>query len=601
MRTHATWFGVTIFLLVSGLFIPSDSRAENANHQFENLAHRWWEDKLRRDPLFATTTGDHRFGDRLPEISEAAVADQIQQTERFLRELQRIDAAALDPTNRINMDIVRHMLETDLVEAKFGMAMMPITNRSGFHIEFPEIRHQTPFQTTQDVHNYLKRLRAFPTYVQGQIDLMRGGIEKQLTLPSAVLQQYRNPIEAHLVDAPKESVFFSPFVNLPNSFTNAEKTELQQAAKDAITAGILPGYRAFLAFMESEYVPSARGSLGTSALPGGREFYRHRVRRFTTLNLTPEEVHQLGQSEVHRISIEMEAVMKSVEFTGSIRDFADQLREDPRFHADTAEHLLQTASLILKRMDGKLPLLFGKLPRTPYGLKPIPDYLAPQTTTAYYMPPPGDGGRAGFYYLNTYDLKARPLYGLEALSLHEAVPGHHLQLALQQELTDVPAYRRFSNLTVFVEGWALYAERLGLEVGFYQDPYTNFGRLTYEMWRACRLVVDTGIHYFGWTREQAVEFMANHTALSLHNIRSEVDRYIAWPGQALAYKLGELKIVELRKKSEQLMGVDFDVKEFHDVILMNGSVSLPTLEQIVDAWLADYEQRRQPSSLKSEN
>ena len=493
------------------------------------------------------------------------------------------------------------MLETDLVEAKFGMAMMPITNRSGFHIEFPEIRHQTPFQTTQDVHNYLKRLRAFPTYVQGQIDLMRGGIEKQLTLPSAVLQQYRNPIEAHLVDTPKESVFFSPFVNLPNSFTDAEKHELQQAAKDAITAGILPGYRAFLAFMESEYVPSARGSLGTSALPGGREFYRHRVRRFTTLNLTPEEVHQLGQSEVHRISIEMEAVMKSVEFTGSIRDFADQLREDPRFHADTAEHLLQTASLILKRMDGKLPLLFGKLPRTPYGLKPIPDYLAPQTTTAYYMPPPGDGSRAGFYYLNTYDLKARPLYGLEALSLHEAVPGHHLQLALQQELTDVPAYRRFSNLTVFVEGWALYAERLGLEVGFYQDPYTNFGRLTYEMWRACRLVVDTGIHYFGWTREQAVEFMANHTALSLHNIRSEVDRYIAWPGQALAYKLGELKIVELRKKSEQLMGVDFDVREFHDVILMNGSVSLPTLEQIVDAWLADYEQRRQPSSLQPEN
>jgi uncharacterized protein (DUF885 family) len=320
-------------------------------------------------------------------------------------------------------------------------------------------------------------------------------------------------------------------------------------------------------------------------LPDGRALYQHRVRRFTTLDLTPEQVHATGLAEVKRIGGEMQVILKQVGFPGEIREFADTLRNDARFQAKTPDDLLKDTSLILKRIDGRLPELFQTLPRTPYGLKPIPDYIAPQTTAAYYQPPPGDLSRGGFFFLNTYDLKSRPLYGLQALSLHEAVPGHHLQLALQMDLDNLPAYRRVADFTVFIEGWALYAERLGLELGFYQDPYDDFGRLTYEMWRACRLVVDTGIHYLGWTRDQAIQFMADNTAMSHHDIRAEVDRYIAWPGQALAYKIGELKFRALRREAEERLQGRFDVREFHDVVLRNGAIPLDVLSTIVQSWI----------------
>jgi uncharacterized protein (DUF885 family) len=326
-------------------------------------------------------------------------------------------------------------------------------------------------------------------------------------------------------------------------------------------------------------------------LPNGREFYRHRVRRFTTLEITPQEVHDVGLDEVQRIRGEMREVIDQIGFDGDLRQFIQELREDERFHPKSAEHLMKEVSFALKRMDGQLPLLFKTLPRTPYGIKKIPDYIAPQTTTAYYMPPPGDGSRAGFYFINTFDLKSRPLYEVEALSYHEAVPGHHLQIALQQELDQLPTFRRFAGFTAFVEGWALYSERLGLELGFYSDPYSNFGRLTYEMWRACRLVVDTGIHYLGWPREQAINYMADNTALSMHNIRSEVDRYIAWPGQALGYKIGELTIRELRKKAETELKDRFDLREFHDVVLLQGSVPLDVLTRQVETWIEEVTSR----------
>ncbi len=309
------------------------------------------------------------------------------------------------------------------------------------------------------------------------------------------------------------------------------------------------------------------------------------MRQFTTLDVDPQQVHDTGQAEVRRIKAEMEALIKQVGFQGDFKAFVEHLRNDPQFYADSPEQLLKEVSLVLKRMDGELPKLFRKLPRTPYGIREIPDFIAPRTTTAYYQPPAGDGSRAGFYYINTYNLKSRPLYEIEALSLHEAVPGHHLQIALAQEQDEVPPFRRFAGFTAFVEGWGLYAERLGLEVGFYQDPYRNFGRLSYEMWRACRLVVDTGMHYLGWTREQAIQFMADNTALSLHNITAEVDRYIAWPGQAVAYKTGELKIRELRRLAEERLKDRFDVREFHDVVLANGAVPLSVLEANVKAWL----------------
>jgi uncharacterized protein (DUF885 family) len=338
--------------------------------------------------------------------------------------------------------------------------------------------------------------------------------------------------------------------------------------------------------VNDEYMPGARDEISASSLPDGRRFYEHRVRMNVSLDVTAEEVHRIGLEEVRRIREDMDRIRSRVGFKGDRSAFGALLRSDPRFYVDTAEQLMKEVAYILKRMDGELPRLFRRLPRLSYGIKPVPDYLAPRSTTAYYWEGAGDGSRAGCYYVNTYDLKSRPLYELEALSLHEAVPGHHLQIALQQELIGLPEFRRFEGFTAFVEGWGLYAERLGLEVGFYTDPYSDYGRLTYEMWRACRLVVDTGMHALGWTRQQAIEYMADNTALTELNVRNEIDRYIAWPGQALAYKMGELKIRELRARAEQTLRERFDLRLFHDVVLRDGAVPLDVLEKRIESWIA---------------
>ncbi|MGE4570527.1 MAG: DUF885 domain-containing protein, partial [Gammaproteobacteria bacterium] len=417
--------------------------------------------------------------------------------------------------------------------------------------------------------------------------LLTEGISTGNVLPSVVLQGYEETISAHIVQDATRSLLYSPFRNFSQGLTDAEKDQLQERAMVSITSTVVPAYKRFHDFMQRTYIPAARATIGASALPNGREFYRYRVRHFTTLEISPDEVHQVGLTEVARIKSEMLKVIDQVEFDGDFADFLQFLRTDPKFYPTNADDYLKETAYILKRMDGELPKLFLNLPRTPYGLKVIPAYIAPKTTTAYYQPPPASGKLAGQYFLNTYNLKSRPLYELEALSLHEAVPGHHLQIALQQELTDLPLFRKYSGFTAFVEGWALYAERLGLEVGFYKDPYSNFGRLSYEMWRACRLVVDTGIHYQGWTRKQAIDYMIEKTSLSRHNIVAEVDRYIAWPGQALAYKMGELKIRELRERASDQLGVHFDIREFHDAVLRHGAVPLPILESNIETFIED--------------
>ncbi|MCH7750889.1 MAG: DUF885 domain-containing protein, partial [Planctomycetes bacterium] len=392
-------------------------------------------------------------------------------------------------------------------------------------------------------------------------------------------------VDAQITDDPESSLLYAPFKEFPASIPAGEHDRLRVAAREAISTSVVPGYRRFRRFMEEEYVPGARDSVGISAVPGGREFYRHRVRRYTTLDLTPEEVHQTGLAEVKRIRTEMDQIIRRLEFDGDFAAFTKFLREDPQFYASSSDELLKEVSLVLKKMDGQLPTLFSRLPRLPYGLREVPEYIAPRTTAAYYQRPTGDGTKAGFYYMNTYNLKSRPLYTVEALSLHEAVPGHHLQIALQQEMEELPNFRRYGGFTAFIEGWALYAERLGLEVGFYEDPYSDFGRLTMEIWRACRLVVDTGIHYNGWTRQRAIDYLHSNSAMSLHNIRAEVDRYITWPGQALAYKTGEMKIRELRQQAEAKLGERFDIRAFHDVVLGSGGVPLDVLEANVKAWV----------------
>lgn len=565
---------------------PAKTTAKSpAQTAFEKILADSWETDLRESPLFATNVGDLRYNDKLPSETLADQKRRLGLKRDLLRRVTEIDRKSLEPSDRLNYDIFARQLRDDIAEYEFGAYLQPITNRSGFHISFPELAREVPLSTAEHYQQYIARLSAFDRYVADHVELMREGVRQGKVLPAVVLEGYRDAISPHIVDDPQKSLLYGPFRKFPESIPMADRERLARLGEAAVREHVVPGYRTFLTFMEKEYFPAARDSIGAAALPDGREFYRHRVRLFTTTDMTPEEVHATGLAEVKRIRAEMEAVMRKTKFERDFPAFLEYLRTDPKFYAPTGEQLQKEVALILKRIDGELPRLFKTLPRTPYGLRAIPDFIAPRTTSAYYQPPSGDGRLGGYYYINTYNLKSRPLYEMEALSLHEAVPGHHLQLALQQEMTGLPTFRRFTNFTAFIEGWALYAERLGLEVGFYQDPYSDFGRLTFEMWRACRLVVDTGMHYMGWTREQAIAFMSENTALALHNIRAEVDRYISWPGQALGYKIGELKIRELRRVAEEKLGDRFDVREFHDVVLRDGSIPLSVLEENVQQWI----------------
>jgi uncharacterized protein (DUF885 family) len=544
-----------------------------------------WAHRLEEDPLFATAAGENQYNDRLPSVTEDDFRRRAEYRRGLLDRLGRLDRSALDTADRINYDIFRRLVQDDLTNIEYRGHLTPILADEGFHIDFARLPAEVPLSTTSDYENYIARLRKFPEYVEQNIGLMREGLKTGFTLPRIVLEGYDVTIRSHIVDDPVKSVFYLPFANFPTTVPQQDRARLEEAGRKAILKGAVAGYRRFLEFMTSEYVPGARTSIGASTLPKGRDYYRFRVRYYTTLDISPEEVHRIGRSEVERIRREMDEIIRQVGFKGDFAAFLTMLRTDPRFYAKSADDLLKTAAYIAKRMDGRLPSLFGKLPRLPYGIEPVPAHLAPKYTAGRYITSPIGSTQPGYYWVNTYALESRPLYALEALTLHEAVPGHHLQYALQAELTGVPKFRRLLQIDAFSEGWGLYAEHLGIEAGFYTDPYSNFGRLTYEMWRACRLVVDTGIHAMGWTRDQAMSFMASNTALSLHEVTTETDRYISWPGQALAYKMGELKIRELRQKAEKALGARFDVRRFHDAVLQNGPVPLPLLEAQIDEFV----------------
>jgi uncharacterized protein (DUF885 family) len=567
--------------------LAQPASAQTAGERLNQLFANEWEFRLRENPTFATSLGDTRFNDRLDPVSLADVQRQTDENRRFLARLRAIPRDSLDAGARIDYDIFARQKEETIQEVELGLHLIPITNREGFHTWFPQLGENVPLATVRDYENYIARLRAFRPWVADHVNLMREGIRRGMVLPSVSLQGIEGTIQPHVVDDPAKSLLWKPFADFPAGVPQAQRERLAAAGRAAIQEGVVAGYRDFLQFIQREYVPGARRGIGASELPNGRALYAQRVRSYTTLELSPDQVHETGLREVARIRARMDSLMRATGFTGTFPEFVHFLRTDPRFYVATPEALLERTSLVLKRMDGELPRLFTRLPRMPYGIKEIPAYIAPRTTTAYYSRPSGDGTRAGTYWVNTYDLPSRPTYEIEALSFHEAVPGHHLQIALQQELEGLPRFRRFAGFTAFVEGWALYAEQLGYETGFYQDPYSQFGQLTYEMWRACRLVVDTGMHWKGWTRQQAIDFMAANSALTLLNITNEVDRYIAWPGQALAYKTGQMKISELRAEAQAALGSRFDVRAFHDVVLGAGSVPLTVLEENVRAWIAE--------------
>lgn len=553
--------------------------------QLDALIAEEWEFRMQENPFSATSCGDHRFNDRLPQVGEVHESRRAAQVKQFQQRLEQIDYASLPSSAQLNYDIFTRDLDIQLQEYHFGLYYMPVSRLSGFQIYLPDLVSVTPFNSLKDYQDYLKRLNGLKKFFEDMINLMRQGMAKGYVPAQAALQDIQSTVTGHIVEDPSTSIFYAPFKEFPVAVPASTREALHASALGTIQKVVIPSYQALLQFLEEEYLPAARQEISASALPDGADYYAFCVSRFTTLALTPQQVHETGLREVRRIRNEMDDLIRKIGFQGSFHEFVDYLRSEPRFYANTPESLLKEVAWIMKRMEGELPRLFKTLPRTPFGMRQIPDYLAPNSTSAYYYPTTGDGKTAGFYYVNTYDLKSRPLFEYEALSFHEAVPGHHLQIALQVEMTGVPNFRRFADVTAFVEGWALYAERLGLEVGFYTDPYSDFGRLTFEIWRACRLVVDTGMHALGWTRQQAIDYMAENSALSLLNIANEVDRYISWPGQALAYKMGELKIRELRRRAEQALGTRFDLREFHECLLEKGAIPLDALEKRVQQWV----------------
>jgi uncharacterized protein (DUF885 family) len=560
--------------------------AAAASGELATLFTEQWEFRLAEDPLFATNAVDHRYGARVPSMTAADFARREAFARAMVRRLQAVDAAALSTSERVSRDMLVRELTHELAGYAHGTYRIPMNADSGFQTDFADIPNRMPFRTVADYESYLARLTAFPKLVDQEIALMREGLASGFSLSRSVLDGLDGTMLAHVVPDPEKSVFWEPFRSFPVGVPEAERARLAAEGRRAIRDSIVPAYRKLAEFMQAEYVSKARKTIGASELPRGREYYAHLVRYYTTLDVTPEQVHAIGLAEVVRIRAEMEAVMKKTGFSGSFAEFLTYLRTDPRFYAPTAEELLERACALSKKADGSLPGLFGRLPRLPYTVEPVPAHLAPKYTGGRYVEAPADGTRPGIYWVNTYALDKRPLYTLPALTLHEAVPGHHLQVALSQELSGLPQFRRFSDVGAFGEGWALYAEWLGREAGFYDDPYAEFGRLTYEMWRACRLVVDTGLHSMGWSRQQAIDYLVSNTALSVHECTTETDRYISWPGQALCYKMGELKIRELRRRAETKMGERFDVRGFHDAVLANGMVPLPVLEAQVDAWIA---------------
>lgn len=573
---------IRLLPIITALFMIS---CISEDDRLQNLFDDHWEYSLRENPLFATNQGDHRFNDKLPESGLAAMERQYDEATEFLDRLNRVNRDDLSDESKLNYDIFRIQLENDIKAYELNGHLLPLNGWWDYYATFADLSNRVPLETVTDYENYLSRLEEFDEYNEGYIERMRQGLEIGFVRPKAVFDDYTASVEALIAETPEESRLYEPFLSLPSGFGDDDRERLVEGAKSVISDVVNPGFERLVRFLEEEYIPGAADSPGITSVPGGDEYYSWLVRMYTTMEITPDEVHQIGLDEVARIRGEMMEIVNESGFGDDFDGFVEFLRTDPQFYAETPGELMEKTALVLKTMDGKLPELFKTLPRLPYGIRPVPDYLAPRTATAYYSRGSADGTRAGYYAVNTYDLKSRPLYEVTALSLHEAVPGHHLQISLQQELKNLPDFRSVAGFTAYVEGWALYSERLGLETGMYEDAYQNFGRLSYEMWRALRLVVDTGIHSMGWSREEAVDYMARNSALSLHNIRSEVNRYIFWPGQALAYKMGEIKIRELRERAEQQLGDDFSLREFHDVVLLSGSVPLNVLENNVNGWI----------------
>ncbi len=574
---------------------PLSAQAREEDKKLLQLLDAEWEWRLRDEPTFATRIGDPRYNDRWPDRSLEAFARRRTHADEVLAKIKTIAREKLTPADQLNYDLFLRNATVRVEDGRFHGEYLPISQRQGPHSEVAELVQVTPLKSVKDYEDLNQRLRSYAQLVDQDIVLMRKGLEAHIVPPRIILrgvdEQMRNQISA---DPKKSPIYRMAFEKLPDSIPAAEQQRLRDAVASAIRDAVIPSIQKLETFFTKEYQPKARTSIAMSDLPDGAGWYAQRIKAMTTTDLTADQIHELGLSEVKRIRGEMEKAMRDTGFRGDLQAFLNFLRTDPRFFFKDKATLLMTYRDIAKRIDPELPRLFRTLPRMPYGVIPVPSYSEKTQTTAYYQAGSPDAGRAGNFYANTYDLKARPKWEMEALTLHEAVPGHHLQISIAQELSDVPKFRRFGGYTAFSEGWGLYAESLGPEMGFYQDPYSKFGQLTYEMWRAIRLVVDTGMHAKKWTRDQAIRLFQQNTGKTQHDIEVEVDRYISWGGQALAYKLGELKIKELRAFASRQLGDRFDVREFHDQVLGAGPLPLSVLDARIRQWVAEQAAAKKP-------
>ncbi|WP_394132593.1 DUF885 domain-containing protein [Shewanella maritima] len=559
-------------------------KTEVITADLQTLIDRSWAHRLAKSPSMAVSFGDKSAKGKLADLSPEALAEHHLRAKSLLASAKAIDTNKLSKAEVINLTILQDQLQNEVDMYQFKDHYLPITAESGFHAYIASISSGN-FNDEQDYQDYLSKLAALPTYFSQQTFWLQQGLSAGITPAKVTLNGFEQSISTFIVE-PEKSGYFKPFTQYPKHFSEQQKQEFTRLGKQAVEQHVIPSYQSFYEFMTEQYIPNSREEIAASAMPNGAAFYNNRVKYYTTLDMTADQVHELGLSEVKRIRAEMQNIIDELQFDGDFAVFLHFLRTDEQFYAKSAEELLKEASYIAKKADAMLPKYFGRMPRTPYGIAPVPAEIAPKYTTGRYSGSNADD-QPGYYWVNTYALEQRPLYELEALTLHEAVPGHHLQISLTKEMEDLPNFRRYSYISAFGEGWGLYSEFLGLEAGFYQDPYSNFGRLTYEMWRAARLVVDTGMHAKGWSRQEAIDFMASNTALSLHNVTTEIDRYISWPGQALSYKVGELTIKRLRTKAENELGEKFDIRAFHDAVLENGSVPMSILEQIIDDFIAE--------------
>ena len=563
---------------------PSAS-LDDRRKALNDLFHEYWEDQLKHDPEFASTIGDLRYNDQIKDYSVAAINDELAREQRFLLRLAAIDPAGFTDQEKISQELLIREFEQDQEAAEFKAWEMPLTQMGGIHAHYPRLVAELSFPTLKDYDDWIARLHAIPHAFDQVTTNMSIGMEDHRVPPKFLLEKALEQVKQLANQKPEDSPLAMPLKNFPASIPATEQARITSEILDAISKEVLPAYNRFARFLEVSYIPAGRDKPGIDALPDGARYYEFLIKRTTTTDLTAAQIHQIGLDEVGKDEAAMLAIAQKLGFK-DLASFRASLKTNPKLHPASADALLAAYKAYLGPMQARLPQLFGTLPKAPFDVAQVPDYAAKTSAPAYYEEGTPDGSRPGRLFIDTYDAEHRNLYSVESIAYHEGIPGHHLQISIAQEMTGIPEFRKFEGYTAYVEGWAFYSEHLGKDIGLYQDPYSDYGRLENETWRAIRLVVDTGVHSEGWTRDQMVQYFRDHSAIDEPSMQAEVDRYIAWPSQALAYKIGQLKILELRDRAQKALGDKFDIRAFHDQVIDSGALPLDVLEHRVDAWIA---------------